>query len=229
MSSLVAAVVVVAGLLLSTFGSGYALLWALFPNRLRTEERIALSVPFSFALAVLDAALFSQTPSGLAPAPMIVALVACTGALLAIGYYRQPRRLSIHWSRPVLGELAVGAVLVGLAAAWAASSLIAAARVEPKAFTALSVDGASGVPQSDQPATVTLENEEGHQMHYDLEVRLAGDVLSRVDDVSLETGARYSLTIPSLPTDGPGADVAAYLPGASEPYRRIHIGGSTRP
>lgn len=219
---------VVAGLVLSMFGSGYALLCALFPTRRRMEERIALSFPLSFALAVLDGTLLNLTPFGLAPAPIIATLCACTVVFAAIGYYRQPFRLSIHWQRPAFGEMVFGAVLLCAAGGWAASSVVSASQVEPKAFTALSVDGANGVPAPDQSASVTLDNEEGHPMHYDLEINRAGTILSRVDNVSLESGAHYSLILPPLAADGSGADVVAYVSGASEPYRRIHIGGSTR-
>jgi uncharacterized membrane protein len=227
---------VVSGLVLSLFASGYALLRALFPNGLSTAERFALSVPVSFGLGVLDGVVVNQTPLGLAAVPMVLTLWASTVVCAAIGYYRLQRLASDvpdvsalpqhRQFRPPFAQLAIAASLLVVAGGWAAFSLVAASRAEPKTFTALSVDGANATPAAGQPLTVTLENQEGRPMQYDLEVNLAGTVVSRLDGVRVDPGRQYSFTLPALPAQGAGADVLAYRSGDSQPYRRIHVGGA---
>jgi hypothetical protein len=81
------------------------------------------------------------------------------------------------------------------------------------------------VQQSGVPLSVTLDNEEGQTMQYDLQVKTGETELSRVDGIQLESGQRYSLQLPVLPDDDTaGADVIAYQSGDTTPYRTVHVG-----
>jgi len=220
------------GLVLSIFTPGYALLRALFPRALKATEQYALSVPLSFALAILVGTTLDLTPVGLSSKATVALLWAVTVGLFAISYLRRekPRASPSLRLRPAsqsigLGSIALSAVLLVAASAFAATSLFAASRATPKPFTALSVDGANGVQTAGAPLTVTLDNEEGQSMQYDLQVTANGAEIERVDGVQLDAGKHYSLQLPLLPADDTaGADVIAYRSGDATPYRLVHVG-----
>jgi uncharacterized membrane protein len=222
---------VAGGLVLSMFTPGYALLRALFPRALKATEQYALGVPVSFVVAIVIGATLDLTPIGLSASATVALLWAVTVASFAVSYVRSrgrmPRSLRGHRTAPAIGPSAIvlSAVLIGAAALGAAASLVQASRTTPKPFTALSVDGANGVQAAGTPLTVSLDNEEGQPMQYDLQVTANGAELERVDGVQLDSGKQYSLQLPVLPADDTaGADVIAYRSGDSTPYRLVHVG-----
>jgi hypothetical protein len=223
---------IVGGLLLALFTPGYALLKALFPRGLTAVERNALSVPASFVVAILIGAAVDQTPYGLSGSLIVALLWMCTVSLMMVAYARSlrnrmPRTIQIsRLSLPMgVGTVVVSLLLVEASLIWAGASLVEASLSTPKAFTALSVDGARGVQQSGVPLSVTLDNEEGQPMRYDLEVDAGGTAVSRVEGVQLTSGAHYSMQLPVLADDDTaGADVIAYRAGETTPYRQVHVG-----
>jgi uncharacterized membrane protein len=231
------------GLLLSLFGPGYALLQALFPTGPNLAERFGLSVPASFVLAVLVGA-FANATFGLSQSIIVLLLWAVTVGLLGVAYARLVRMPASRRAEDPFGAArggqsarfrprfglggVVATLLVLVVGFWAVASVVSATHVSAKPFTALSVDGASGVQQSDTPLSVTLDNEEGKPMQYDLQVRVGGREVSRINRIAVDSGAQYSLTLPLLAVDGPGADVIAYRSGDSQPYRVVHVSGAVR-
>ena len=173
------------GLVLSLFSPGYALLKALFPGG-SNSERFGLSVPASIVLAVVVGALVNFTPFGLSTNLIVLLLWVCTVGLLAVAYVRAPgwqgaRAGSTARSAPGVGPIGVIVTVLVVAAsgAWATSSLVTASRTTPKPFTVLAVNGANGVQVPGEPFTVTLDNEEGQPMQYDLQVSVDGNLVSR--------------------------------------------------
>lgn len=226
------------GLLLSMFVPGYALLKALYPRALSRAELFGLSVPLSFVLSILVGALVDMTPVGLSGTAIVLLLCVCTITFIAVAYARclrapglKLRRIAGVRERILVGApvVAGGVVLIGVGMIWAGASLVQAGHTTPKPFTALSVDGANGVQQPGVPLSVTLDNEEGQTMQYDLRVRVGGSDIGRVDDVQLDSGKRYTLQLPVLrDTDTAGADVIAYRSGDDTPYRMVHVGPPTQ-
>jgi uncharacterized membrane protein len=223
---------VIGGLALSMFAPGYALLRALYPRALSSAERYALSVPVSFVLAILIGATVDLTPAHLSGNLIVVVLWLSTVTLLALAYVQSYRARGTHLApirqlRTPIGAaaLVLSILLVEVALVWAGFSVFQAGRTTPKPFTALSVDGASGIQQSGVPLSVTLDNEEGQSMQYDLQVTVGGSEISRVDGVQLDSGKSFSLQLPVLADDDTaGADVIAYRSGESTPYRTVHVG-----
>lgn len=80
-----------AGLFLAWFAPGYALLFALSPNGRDTSERLPLSVPLSFVLAILTGLVLDITRVGLRAPAYVGMLWLLTAALLALGHYRLRR------------------------------------------------------------------------------------------------------------------------------------------
>jgi uncharacterized protein DUF1616 len=224
------------GLILSMFTPGYALLRALFPRALKATEQYALSIPLSFVAAIVIGATLDFTPIGLSASATVALLWAVTVGSLAVSYVRgmgrTPRSLRRRQAAQAVGSSAMvlSAVLIGAAAVGAAASLVEASRTTPKPFTALSVDGANGVQPAGTPLTVTLDNEEGQSVEYDLQVTAHGAELEHVDGVQLDSGKQYSLQLPVLPSDDTaGADVIAYRSGDPSPYRLVHVGPASAP
>jgi uncharacterized membrane protein len=221
---------VAGGLALSMFMPGYALLRALYPRALSSVERYALSIPVSFVVAILIGAALDLTPLGLSGNALVLLTWLATVGLMAIAYARLVRGRTVNLAQlrlhaPVSASAVVLSVLLLEGAiVFAGYSLFQAAHATPKPFTALSVDGASGVQQSGLPLSVTLDNEEGQSMQYDLQVKAGDKELSRVDDVQLDSGKQYSWQLPVLADDDTaGADVIAYRTGDSTPYRLVHV------
>lgn len=226
---------VAGGLLLSMFAPGYALLKALYPRALSRAEMYGLSIPVSFVLSIVIGAMVDVTPVGLSGKAIVLLLWVCTIALMAVAYaraIRAPRpNLRRIGGRPVsllpvgVGAVVLSVVLVEVAMVGAGASLAQASHTTPKPFTALSVDGANGVQQPGVPLGVTLDNEEGQTMQYDVQVMAGENELSRVDGVQLDSGQRYSLQLPILAEDDvAGADVIVYQSGETTPYRTVHVG-----
>jgi hypothetical protein len=226
------AVRVPTGLILSLFAPGYALVMALFPTpSLPNAERIALSVPASLIVGVLVGTVANEAPSGLTQLPIVLLPWATTLVLLMLAYGRlvvgQPSAETSR-SRPAApvrfgpGTL-IGGALIAAAGTFAVYSIVAASFTHPKPFTALSVDGASGTQHGAEPLTVTVDNQEGVPMVYDLEVVVDDEVVSRTEAIRLEPGTHYSMALPSLqPGDGL-ADVLAYRSGEPEIYRSVRV------
>jgi len=234
------AVRVPTGLVLSLFAPGYALIKALFPSGSTSgSERIALSVPASLVVAVLVGAIANETPYGLTDVPIVLSLSAITLALLVVAYARLAfGTRAIHPAASAVvqrqasssgisaGGVVISFVLIVAAGGWATYSLVSATRSIPKPFTALSVSGASGVQRSDEPLTVAVDNQEGVPTEYDLEVSVAGAVITRVERVRVEPGAQYSMVLPVLDPNGPQAEVSLYRAGETEVFRQLRVSGA---
>lgn len=87
----------VSGIVLVTFGTGYALLAALFPAREMAVDRVQRlwwSIPTSFAVAIVIGVLLDSTPIGLAGRPYVLLLGFTT--IGCLGY----ARLRERWRSP---------------------------------------------------------------------------------------------------------------------------------
>lgn len=80
----------VLGISLVLFVPGFALVYALFNDEeIDDIERVALSIGLSICVVIFDGLFLNYTPWGLKLLPIVVSLVAITGAFTAIGYFRR--------------------------------------------------------------------------------------------------------------------------------------------
>jgi hypothetical protein len=226
------------GLALACFAPGYAVLFALFPREAHHLQQAALSIPLSLALGILlgagmdlaalpfSGALFAGLTWGITVAGLSIGAWRLERSGEAGGFFRRapagatPARQANHL---LTGALA--ALLVIASAGWASSTLYRAAQVEPKPFTALSVEPATVDGAARQ--VVVIANHEHSPVAYRLEVRMPDGSVIRGWTGVLTPGQTYRVPLPaSLDlAAGDRAEVLLFRDQENEAYRTVHLVG----
>lgn len=234
-------------LLLVLWLPGFALTLALFPrgDHLALPERLTLAFPLSVAATTVAALALNATPVGFRVPALAATLGAAAAGAIALGLLRRALEPAPHQPPIPPGERAGRrrqggtALLMGVAAA-AAVVVIGTvvfvvtreAQVESTELYVLSADGRAeayplGASGGERAAILLgVANHEGEPRAFTLELRVADQLLQRIDLGTLEDGQVWERPLP-LPvverTAEQRLDILLFRAGDSEPYRQVNL------
>lgn len=233
------------GLVAVLFLPGYALTVAAFPTSrdLDWVSRTAMSLALSLALVIVLAFVLNETPWGLQPTALVLALtgvtllVAAVAALRRRGAARAPAvagPTAGPWPLPTTGTLVV---LVGLGGAivfgTVAFTTLWSRQESP--LTEFFVVGEAGLAQDypwtvrrGEPVAVTLgiTNRERVPVQYRVVVNDNGAPLARTDPLLVEPGESWMGTVSFTPDGGSSdraIDFVLERDGLSDGYRHLRL------
>jgi len=232
------------GLPFLLFFPGYALMAALFPKRGEPTglERVALSSGLSIGVTILVGFVVSYTPWGLSLYPILASLASFTVATSAIAYYRR-RRLSVEERLSISFQiglprwaglsnldkaLSVTLVLSILGAIGLLGYVVAAPKVGER-FTEFYVLGE--YPRElavleEATMILTIENHEGEETSYRIEVTIDGVVNGEVGPLVLvdEDGWEEEVGfVPQEAGEDQEVEFLLYKDGESDPCETLRI------
>jgi len=238
------------GLPFVLFFPGYTLIAALFPRKddLDAIERIALSLGLSIAVVPLIGLALNYSPWGIRLNP-ILAFVTLFIVLAATAAWLRRRTLPVgdasgldvelqlpSWSGIRWADRLVALALVlSLAGLGVAAFFVATSRGSSEQFTEFYVLGPGGKAEAyptltkvGESATVILGvvNQEGQDTTYQVGVKIDGEIIDSIDNLSLADDERWEervAIVPSHAGDDQKVEFLLYKEGASEPYRSLHL------
>lgn len=231
---------ITSGFVLSCLAPGYLLLMLLVPDELEWAERVAISVVASFMLSMFAGIGLDLAGQALESPRLGLNTVGVTWALWSVTIllflatctrmrtayttatddtlqHKAPR-LKVGISlRPYFGRGPVALLLalafLGGSAGIAADSLLAAARPQPKHYTALSIEG----------TRISVENHEGAATSYRLELREGTDMLQAWSVPSISDEQTWTGEITDA--ENVSSEIILYKDNGTTPYRRVRTGG----
>jgi uncharacterized membrane protein len=216
----------VAGLPLTLFLPGYAIVAAAFGSReLAPPKRIMLSVAVSLMVLALGAFVLNIFPFGLETASWAVLLPLVTIAASRGAALRRQRPQARRAARPSLPRPATGSLVLGvLAAAIALGALALSERPLPaenaKGFTALWM---LPTDKSEDAVAIGVDSNQHDYHSYRLRVSLGKDQ-SKTYRVELDPGEErvYEIDVPSRPSGRTHVVASLYKEGQPQKlYRRV--------
>jgi uncharacterized membrane protein len=186
-----------------------------------TGERVLLALGLSVTLDVLAMLTLNVLPGGVRGTSLVALVTVVSAGLAALRPKSTVDPVAVPAARrPAVRELAVLAAAGSVAAAAIAGSAIDAARSEPH-LTTLSIVSA-GPPDSAR-ARLEIQNHEGHEETYRLEVLRGGVRLASWSAIRLSAGGTWTATapVPAEPAASQPVEALLYRAGAfAPPYRR---------
>ncbi len=241
---------IIIGLPFVLFFPGYTLAAALFPRKddLEAIERAALSLGLSIAVVPLIGLALNYSPWGIRLNPILVFVTLFISLAAAAAFVRRRPlpddeafgvAINIQlprWSQVRLVDrlLAVGMV-IALVALGVTAYFVATSRGSSESFTEFYVLGPGGKAEAyptlmkvGENATVILGviNQEGEDTTYQVAVRIDGENMDSIGNLSLADDERWEERVAIVPThagDDQKVEFLLYKDGGSEPYRSLHL------
>jgi hypothetical protein len=131
-------------------------------------------------------------------------------------------------SKSVKSNYLVFLILVGvllITASWAFLVNLQAAKVEPRPFTALTIEPSSESSSEDLSISdfkVVIDNQENKSMVYRLEIRRNSSVFVEWENIELDQNEQWVREIPFSQFAGQ-CSLLLFREGEDQPYRQVHI------
>lgn len=246
---------VVLGLPFVLFFPGYTLIAALYPRKTDLDgiERLALSLGLSLAVVPLIGLVLNYTPWGIRLGPIVTSL---TMFIMVSSFAAGIKRARLSESerfpadiRPVSTSIrqwpwrtliASAAVIGLLLLAGFRFGILGGTKVgEP--FTEFYVLGPSGkaegypralLPGQDADVILGVVNHEGRELSYSIQVRAEGRSLKTAGPIQLQDEQKWEEKVSfalSRPNEKVKVEFLLLIPGASSPYRSLHLWVRVRP
>lgn len=237
-----------AGVFVAFFVPGYAALLALNgagrAGKFTLMQHLVLSIPLSFAFAVIAGVLLNDTPLGVRPLPSILITCFVSLLLLFVAWWRAraggsvttrsaggsavgTRRRALNAAEQVLLSVLLGALAVSVV--WAGYGIVLTSRDIAPPFTELYITQIPVVTGDDTPTegsiTVALNNHEARQMSYELRLLVhtsgVSNIVAQEQQIIVEAGSTWERTFALQIKCRDLVEAQLWLQGQQEPYRQV--------